>query len=107
MGGPVRIYLTRIESLAWGILLFLRSGWYVLPVPGYGRYKICALAIQVVHPCNVKVTKFEVPPSCLLGICFKVFVFTVFHSSGFPRSLAYDFGHSNPKLFPDYELVIR
>ncbi len=33
-----------------------------------GNFKVCALVIWVAHPCN-KITKFEVLPSSLFGMC--------------------------------------
>ncbi len=51
-GDHIRIHVMRFEPLIQGVVLFQWSEWYVLPAPGYGRYKIHALVIWVAHSCK-------------------------------------------------------
>ncbi len=70
---------------------------YVLPAPGYGRYKYACLLYEWHTLCN-KIRKFENMPNCLFGMCFGgggALVLKNFHGCTSLGSLALrdDFGH--------------
>ncbi len=64
-------------------------------------FSIRVFIMLIAHIRNVRVTKFVVPPSWLVGGSFGIFVFAIFHGTYFPDPLSKkdDFDHRGPNSF--------